>query len=774
MESIPPRESQTHRNLEQLRKLAKDLKRDLSQGSLGAAARIQRAVPTRASDTLDRIIQDGVRLSESQFVIARESGFESWPKMQRAVSPDEMSLDERARLVTNAAVSGNVEQVRESLRREPGLVGSHLAVSLLCFESGALSRIGPDAINTPIAPNDWPPIMYVLCSRFATDDAARQARRDLVSALIDRGADVNAGVAELESPRGFRTALGAAVGLARDPEIVRALLDAGADINDGPTLYEGSAMWEAVRHQDADSLALLLAADPPLWHKCHALPHALQFESAAMEIPDARRAIRASSLRDDGVSNSGTPESRLSELLLDHGADPDWNKVAWGFEGSSVAEAVVLDVSAATLGRLINSGANLEFADRAGRTPLQIAVSLHREPLIALLRSGGADESRVRDLDRALGRCFAGAAMDDIGGFEGVNAVDHVWLCRAIRSSDEATALRLLEAGLCPDATDDDGMTALHLAVQLKSLDLCRRLLDAGANPNALNYAGETALDVALGIPANDELLASLQGYGVRGALPVAGLDEAFEMAADAVVDGNVEQLRTLLAGYPELVRARSSRPHRCTLLHYLGANGVENERQKTPANAVEVIECLLQAGCDPDALCYTYRGGPGQSTFGLMISSSHPRDAGLTLAMAAALVNGGAKEGATIDSTWRFLLECNQRVQSGRPPSISDPRLAGHGLIEAAMLGESELVVALIDAGADVNACNAGNTTALHQAAIGGDDEMVDLLLSRGADPLIRDATFNGTASGWAYAGGHTDLGQRLASLEDVDNERG
>jgi hypothetical protein len=33
--------------------------------------------------------------------------------------------------------------------------------------------------------------------------------------------------------------------------------------------------------------------------------------------------------------------------------------------------------------------------------------------------------------------------------------------------------------------------------------------------------------------------------------------------------------------------------------LHYIGANGVEGERQKTPANAVEVARILLDAGAE-------------------------------------------------------------------------------------------------------------------------------------------------------------------------------
>ena len=35
----------------------------------------------------------------------------------------------------------------------------------------------------------------------------------------------------------------------------------------------------------------------------------------------------------------------------------------------------------------------------------------------------------------------------------------------------------------------------------------------------------------------------------------------------------------------------KSAAAHRATLLHYIGANGVEGYRQKTPKNAVKVAE---------------------------------------------------------------------------------------------------------------------------------------------------------------------------------------
>src|SRR2546423_7489431 len=66
-----------------------------------------------------------------------------------------------------------------------------------------------------------------------------------------------------------------------------------------------------------------------------------------------------------------------------------------------------------------------------------------------------------------------------------------------------------------------------------------------------------------------------------------------FELAVEAVIDGKLEELRRLLDEQPELVRQRSARGHHATLLHYIAANGVEGDRQRTPQNAVEIRSLL-------------------------------------------------------------------------------------------------------------------------------------------------------------------------------------
>ncbi len=110
-----------------------------------------------------------------------------------------------------------------------------------------------------------------------------------------------------------------------------------------------------------------------------------------------------------------------------------------------------------------------------------------------------------------------------------------------------------------------------------------------------------------------------------------------FELAVEAVISGDLRTLKSLLAKNPELIRARSTREHHATLLHYVGANGVEGYRQRTPKNAVKVANTLLEAGAEVDAdLDYgpigrkLYPERIGSTTLGMVATSCHPAAAGV------------------------------------------------------------------------------------------------------------------------------------------------
>ena len=738
-------------DLERLEKRARGVEEAVAAGSVGVALRVLRAIPDAAPSA--GALLAGIAPAQARLVVAREAGFASWDRLRQTLDVAAVVASDAERVLVDAALAGDEDRVEALLQRYPDLRARSIPCALVLAEP---PQLGGD-VNRELPPKGWPPLLYLCSSRYRNgDENTRAARLEIARRLIDLGAVANVGAREAETIRGYRTALGAAVGRARQPGLVELLLRAGGDIDDGPTLYEGCAMWEAVRVRDVKSLELLLAAEPPQWHVCHALPQAL---------------------RHDDLS--------LVRLLLQHGGDPNWTMGAWGFKGNCLHEAVVLGNDPAIVQALLGQGARTSFQDRDGRTPLALATCLHRDEIAALLRDHGADDAQVRAADRWAAACFKGDA-------EAVRAqpapsfvpADHLWLCRAIARrggkgesrEDAPPALcdnaapvveLLLAGGLDPNVADDDGERPLHLAAAADDAATLNALLAAGADARALNFAGQTPLDVALanGRYALAEQLSEHDDVAITP-LPDPGFDHAFERAADAVVEGDIESLRQALRERPELATARSSRPHRCTLLNYLGANGFEDWRQKTPANATEVIDLLIESGSDPNAVCYTYRGGPGENTLGLLASSGHPREAGLTLAMASALGRGGAK----LDAVYATLTALFQAHQQGRlAEAVRDVDVraapAEGAVLESAALGEATILFALLDAGANIDAQRSDGATALHLAAFDGNAALVDELLARGADATLRDHVFDGTPTGWAFAGGHDQLGKALAT---------
>jgi ankyrin repeat protein len=265
-----------------------------------------------------------------------------------------------------------------------------------------------------------------------------------------------------------------------------------------------------------------------------------------------------------------------------------------------------------------------------------------------------------------------------------------------------------------------------------------------------------------------------------------------FERAVDAVVSGDTSSLHRELTDSPDLARARSERTHHSTLLHYVGANGVEGWRQRTPKNAVRIAETLIDAGADVDATADMYGGGC--TTLGLVATSCHPRDAGLQqplidvlLARGASFEAPGAGGGASAG------LMINSCLANGRPEAAE--YLARRGapldLEGAAGIGRLDLVQGFFNPDGTVKppativqlkdgftwACEYGRTavveylldrgvdagevlprphkqTGLHWAAHEGHLETVRALLKRRPPLGVRDGSFDGTPLDWAVHG--------------------
>src|SRR5437763_5315358 len=77
------RQLPAHPDLQQYRKQAKDLLKDLKSGDTGAIRRLRQHHPHFDKPSHPEI--RSARLADTQLVIAREHGFESWPKFSKQI-----------------------------------------------------------------------------------------------------------------------------------------------------------------------------------------------------------------------------------------------------------------------------------------------------------------------------------------------------------------------------------------------------------------------------------------------------------------------------------------------------------------------------------------------------------------------------------------------------------------------------------------------------------------------------------------------------------------
>jgi len=251
-----------------------------------------------------------------------------------------------------------------------------------------------------------------------------------------------------------------------------------------------------------------------------------------------------------------------------------------------------------------------------------------------------------------------------------------------------------------------------------------------------------------------------------------------FETAVDAVVAGDTATLERLLHAHPELIRARSAREHGATLLHYVAANGVEDFRQKTPNNAVEIARILLDAGAEVDAdLAYglspslraRYPGRVGSTTLGLTATSIHPVHAGVQIALMETLLDAGAALDGLQDG-WGFVNGC---LANGRPEAAHflAERGARLDLESAAGLGRLDLVQGFLnnDGGFKATATRAQMESGFMWACEYGHNPVIEFLLDKRLEVSAQVAGMTGLH--WALVGGRLEtiklLVERKASLE-------
>jgi ankyrin repeat protein len=451
-QQLPPRP-----NLEQYKKQAKEIVRSVADPAHSDRAeslqRFKRNHPRFHKLSEDELNAATCSLAEAQLILAREHGFQSWPKfahhieMQALIESVANLADPVSAFLEVAVIprhmdhtSGSLDHPQLILERYPQAAAANIYTAVVLADEAGVRNIvatDPTAASKPGGPLNWDPLTYLCFSRYLRLDKSRSdAFLATARVLIEAGAPAQSGWYETidqPNPRQIleSTIYGAAA-VGQHAGLAKLLLDHGADPNDEETAYHvpetnDNTVMEVMLKTgkfNARSLGWLLVRKAD-WHDGAGLKMALEYGADPnLNLRWGGNAFQHCLRRDNGID--------MIKLMLDHGGDPDLRSV---HERWSVTD----------------------FAARRGR-----------RDVLELLRERGIP-IRLEGVNKLIGACALG---DDVA-------------IRAIMKTEPMLREELLSA------RELYGGMALAEFAANDNADGVRCLLDLGVSPGALHGRGD-------------------------------------------------------------------------------------------------------------------------------------------------------------------------------------------------------------------------------------------------------------------------------------------
>jgi ankyrin repeat protein len=417
-------------NLEQQHKLAKDLLRAARDGDASALARIQTV--RSDSDSPSRPLQ----LADAQLAVAREAGFDSWPKLVAECHERDVTA------FAQAVQDGDTARVRQLLALE------HVRARV----NDPAFAFGQRAVHIAAAKSE-----------------------PLLALLLDAGADVNA---KSDWENGPFTVLDRG-----DEPTVRFLLARGATLTPNVAARLG---W-------LDELRRLVEADPALVHARGGDGQQPLHEAKTVEIADYLL-DRGAGIDVPCVDHKTMPAQyalvdrpEVCRRLLERGATPDIYMAARLGDVALATRLLDADPECASA-RIHEPGYapvpplhiycwSLGF----GRSPHDIATTFGHEEVRALLTSRSPGRVRFLNALMAGNEPAARAELDaDRSLMSSLTPEDHGKLAVAIFYEHLPAADVMLSLGFDPAAPGIDGGSALHAACWVGNVRMVERLIEHG------------------------------------------------------------------------------------------------------------------------------------------------------------------------------------------------------------------------------------------------------------------------------------------------------
>jgi ankyrin repeat protein len=498
-------------SLEQYKKQAKELVkvfkafRTSASDDPGAMQRIKRHHPGLGKLSEAKLRDAKFALADAQLVIAREHGFESWPKFAKQIEAltrkrTVATLDDpRAAFIEAACVardswhsSGTLEMAEAILAVHPGVASSDIHTAAILGDDAGVRRFlarDPGSAAAKGGPYGWDALTHLCFSRYLRLDRGRSdGFVRAAKTLLDAGANANTGWMEKdhEPHPEWESAIYGAAGVAHHAELTRLLLERGADPNDGetpyhaPETYDNAALKVLVESEklNEESLGTILLRKTD-WHDYEGIKWLLE---RGVD-PDRRTRWGKTAIHNAVLSDN---DIKIFEVLMEHGADPtlvtDRPERAQT-EASAGRSAVAM---AARRGRRDV----LELFERRG-----ISIELPGvDGLIAACARN--DTSRVRviaESEPQLVRELTVGGSKLLVQFAGVGNTEGVR--QLLNLGVDAGAL-FKEGDLYFDVAKNS--TALHVAAWRAQHDTVKLLIQRGAPVDVMDGKGRTPLALAV------------------------------------------------------------------------------------------------------------------------------------------------------------------------------------------------------------------------------------------------------------------------------------
>ncbi len=494
---MPEKELPARPNLEQYKKQAKEFAREWRAGNPDALASVRRHHPRFGANMDPANPSQRLALTDAQLVIAREHGFDSWPRFAERIRQLNLersieALDDPVAAFIRAAcvprqdshASGTLEEAEAILTRYPQVARANIhTAAIRADETGVREFLARDKKNATEkgGPYEWDALTHLCFSRYLRLDGGRSdAFVRTARALLEAGANANTGWYEMidhPNPRPlFESAIYGAAGIAHHQGLTRLLIEYGADPNDEETPY-----------------------------------HAAEgYDLAAFKVLLESGKLNSTSLATLLLRKGDWHDTEGIRLLLEHGADPN-DMTRWG--ATALHHVLKRDNRLQNVTLLLDHGANPALKDPRGRSATAIAAHRGRGDVLRLFEERGIDWG-LEGVDRLIAACALAddAAIRDIATREPglvqqllVNGGQLLAEFAGVGNTEGVR--RLLDLGVEPGALFREGdiywdlardSTALHSASWRAWPATVKLLIERGAPVNALDGKGRTALALAV------------------------------------------------------------------------------------------------------------------------------------------------------------------------------------------------------------------------------------------------------------------------------------